>query len=152
MVCLGNICRSPIAQGVLEQQCKQRNLPWVVDSAGTNGYHNGEKPHPLSQRVCKLNGVDISQQQSRIFSAEDFDHFDLIIPMAEDVQHMMKRIAGAKYCENRVQLLLNYSYPGTNLDVPDPWSSSEAAYHEVFALIQHACSALIEAHTSAKQP
>jgi protein-tyrosine phosphatase len=85
MVCLGNICRSPIAEGVLASKCKEIGLDWVVDSAGTNGYHNGEKPHPMSQSVAQLNGIDISTQRSRVFKAEDMDEFDLIIPMASDV-------------------------------------------------------------------
>lgn len=152
MVCLGNICRSPIAQGVLETECKKRDLPWKVDSAGTNGYHNGEHPHPMSQKVCKLNGVDISHQRSRIFERDDFDRFDLIIPMADDVKQMIRQIAGSKYEQGKVRLLLEYCFPGTAMDVPDPWSRSEAAYHEVFDLVQNACTALIQAHSSTKQP
>jgi len=71
MVCLGNICRSPIAEGVLQQKVKQLGLHWEVDSAGTNGFHNGERPHDMSQMVSKLNGIDISEQRSRAFKAED---------------------------------------------------------------------------------
>ncbi len=152
MVCLGNICRSPIAEGVLQHKCHAAGLDWEVDSAGTNGYHNGEPPHPMSQRVSKLNGIDISRQRSRPFRAEDFDDFDLLIPMAADVMRDMRYIAGKKYNEKKVQLLLNYSFPGSDLDVPDPWSRPERAYHEVFDLIDGACDALITAHSSSKQP
>lgn len=152
MVCLGNICRSPIAEGVLQHKCKQLGLDWVVDSAGTNGYHNGERPHHMSQVVAKLNGIDISHQRSRPFRADDFDQFDLIIPMAEDVIREMKYIAGKKFDPSKVKLLLNYSFPNSNLDVPDPWARSEAAFHEVFSLIDHACEALINQHRSEKQP
>ena len=152
MVCLGNICRSPIAEGVLQHKCRQLGLDWQVDSAGTNGFHNGESPHQLSQAVSKLNGIDISHQRSRPFRADDFDQFDLIIPMAADVTREMRYIAGKKFDPAKVELLLNFSFPGTNLDVPDPWSRSIAAFHEVYSLIDRACDALIAAQQSAKQP
>jgi protein-tyrosine phosphatase len=152
MVCLGNICRSPIAEGVLQHKCRKLGLNWEVDSAGTNGYHNGERPHHMSQVVSKLNGIDISQQRSRPFRADDFDQFDLIISMAEDVTREIRYIAGKKFDPSKVELLLNYSFPGTNLDVPDPWARSEAAFHEVFSLIDHACEALITKYQSEKQP
>ena len=151
MVCLGNICRSPIAEGVLAAKCKEMGLDWKVDSAGTNGLHNGEPPHPLSKSVCKLNGIDISYQHSRAFKAEDMENFDLIIPMANDVMRDMRYIAGKKYKPEKVKLLLNYAFPGTDMDVPDPWSRSIGAYHEVFELIEDACNKMIEFHTSTKQ-
>jgi protein-tyrosine phosphatase len=151
MVCLGNICRSPIAEGVLAEKCKAMGLDWKVDSAGTNGLHNGEKPHPMSQSVAKLNGIDISHQRSRAFKASDMDEFDLIIPMASDVMRDMKYIAGKKYQTEKVKLLLNYAFPSSDMDVPDPWSKSIGAYHEVYGLIEDACNKLIEFHTSTKQ-
>lgn len=152
MVCLGNICRSPIAEGILRDKVQKAGLDWEVDSAGTNGYHNGEHPHATSQMVCKLNGIDISAQRSRPFRGDDFEQYDLVIPMAADVLQEMKYIAGKKYDAGKVKLLLNYSFPATDLDVPDPWGRSVAAFHEVFDLISHACDALIEQHRSAKQP
>lgn len=151
MVCLGNICRSPIAEGVLAAKCKEKGLDWTVDSAGTNGLHNGEPPHPLSQSVCKLNGIDIANQKSRPFSATDMEMFDLIIPMAGDVMRDMRYIAGKKYNPQKVKLLLNYSFPETDMDVPDPWSRSMGAYHEVYDLISDACDKLIAFYTSTKQ-
>jgi protein-tyrosine phosphatase len=151
MVCLGNICRSPIAEGVLAEKCKSMGLDWKVDSAGTNGLHNGEKPHPMSQSVTKLNGIDISHQRSRAFKATDMDEFDLIIPMATDVMRDMKYIAGKKYQPEKVKLLLNYAFSSSDMDVPDPWSKSIGAYHEVYGLIDDACNKLIEFHTSTKQ-
>lgn len=152
MVCLGNICRSPIAEGILQHKCKKYGISWHVDSAGTNGYHNGEPPHHTSQLVSKLNGVDISDQRSRTFKADDFDHFDLIIPMAADVMQEMKYITRDKYDPGKVKLLLDYSFPDEHMDVPDPWGRSEAAFHEVFDLINEACEAMITKHTSKKQP
>lgn len=151
MVCLGNICRSPIAEGVLREKCRLQGLDWTIDSAGTNGYHNGERPHPDSQSVCRQNGIDISNQRSRTFTRQDFDAFDLIIPMAEDVARDIRHMAGSSYNPEKVKLMLNFAFPDSNLDVPDPWARSIAAFHEVYQLIDHACDALIEAHTSPKQ-
>lgn len=152
MVCLGNICRSPLAEGILRDKCIKHALPWRVESAGTNGHHNGEPPHHLSQRVAKLNGIDISAQRSRVFDSSDFERFDLVVPMAEDVSRDIKYIAGKHFDEGKTVLLLDYLYPGENRDVPDPWSKSEAAFHEVFELISLACDKLIEKYTSEKQP
>src|SRR5512138_2458905 len=82
MVCLGNICRSPLAEGILQDKAWKAGLKWSIESAGTNGYHNGEAPYPLSQKVSRLNGIDISKQRSRKFVADDFDRFDKIYAMS----------------------------------------------------------------------
>ena len=144
MVCLGNICRSPMAEGILQKKIEQAGLSWQVDSAGTNGYHIGEAPHRLSQKVALQNGIDISRQLSRKFVKEDIDRFDKIYAMADDVVDEMKMIARNKFDAAKVDLLLNENYPGQNRDVPDPWSGPEADYHEVYELIDKACDALIK--------
>ena len=144
MVCLGNICRSPLAEGILQKKIEQAGLSWQVDSAGTNGYHIGEAPHRLSQKVALQNGIDISRQLSRKFVKEDIERFDKIYAMADDVVDEMKMIARNKFDGAKVDLLLNENYPGQNRDVPDPWSGPEADYHEVYELIDKACDALIK--------
>ncbi len=146
MVCLGNICRSPLAEGVLQQKAKQHNLNWVVDSAGTNGIHVGEAPHRLSQKVAKANGIDISQQISRQFFATDFEEYDKIYVMAKDVLQEVKRIAGHKFDTNKVDYFLSELYAGENEDVPDPWYGNEDGYVKVYALIDKTCDAIIEKH------
>src|SRR5215510_15835414 len=93
MVCLGNICRSPLAEGILQEKAWKAGLKWSVESAGTNGYHTGEAPHRLSQKVAKSNGIDISKQRSRNFVPEDLKRFDKIYAMSIDVIDDMKRIA-----------------------------------------------------------
>ncbi|HTB51238.1 MAG TPA: low molecular weight protein-tyrosine-phosphatase [Ferruginibacter sp.] len=143
MVCLGNICRSPLAEGILEKKIQEAGLNWIVDSAGTNGYHVGESPHRLSQKVAEEHGIDISKQITRKFVKEDFGRFDRIYAMAEDIVDEMKMISREKYDASKVELLLNELYPGQNRDVPDPWSKPESAYHEVFELIDKACDAII---------
>jgi protein-tyrosine phosphatase len=144
MVCLGNICRSPLAEGILQEKAFKAGLSWSVESAGTNGYHNGEAPHRLSQKVANLNGVDISNQRSRKLKAEDFEVYDKIYAMAADVVADIKSIAGKKYNTAKVELLMNEIYPGKNIDVPDPWYGTEPGYHEVYKMIAEACDAIIE--------
>ncbi|GAB2817993.1 low molecular weight protein-tyrosine-phosphatase [Ferruginibacter profundus] len=118
-------------------------LNWVVESAGTNGYHTGEAPHHLSIKVAWQNGIDISKQRSRKFVAEDFDRYDRIYAMAEDVLDDMKRIAKNKFDLKKTDLLLNELFPGKNLEVPDPWYGPEKGYHEVFELIDKACEQVV---------
>ena len=144
MVCLGNICRSPLAEGILKDKAGKAGLNWMIDSAGTNGYHVGEAPHPLSQKVALLNGIDISRQRARKFMAADIDNFDIVYAMAEDVIVEMKRIAKNKFDNAKVDLLMNELYPGKDIDVPDPWSGPEKEYHEVFAMIDKACDKIIQ--------
>ena len=148
MLCLGNICRSPLAEGIMQKKINAKGLHWDVDSAGTNGYHINEEPHHLSQKVALLNGIDISRQRSRQFVKEDFERFDKIYAMALDVVEEMEIIAGDKFNISKVDLLLNEMYPGQNRDVPDPWYGPEAGYHKVFEMIDKACDALIKNHTN----
>jgi protein-tyrosine phosphatase len=143
MVCLGNICRSPLAEGILQQRAWEAGLNWSVESAGTNGYHEGEPPHRLSQKVAKLNGIDISLQRSRKFLDTDFESFDMIYAMAGDVIDEMRWIAGKKFQDQKVDLLLNVLYPGQNRDIPDPWYGTEPGYHDVFNLLDKASTALV---------
>jgi protein-tyrosine phosphatase len=143
MVCLGNICRSPLAEGILQHRATEAGLNWIVESAGTNGYHIGEQPHHLSIKTALQNGIDISKQRSRKFIAEDIDRYDKIYAMAEDVMDDMKRIAGKKFDPLKVDLLMNVVYPGKNMDVPDPWSGPEKGYHEAYELIDKACEKIV---------
>jgi protein-tyrosine phosphatase len=144
MVCLGNICRSPLAEGILQHKAKQAGLNWTVESAGTNGYHVGEAPHQLSQKVAKLNGIDICEQRARRFVKEDFDRYDKIYAMADDVVDDIRRIAKEKYDTSKVELFLNELYPGEDRSVPDPWYGTEPGYHEVYKLIDQTADHIIE--------
>lgn len=143
MVCLGNICRSPLAEGILRHKALAAGLDWTIKSAGTNGYHVGEAPHKFSQKVAKLNGVDICEQRSRKFSAADFDNYDKIYAMSADVIGEMKFIAGKKFDASKVELLMNELHPGKNMDVPDPWFGPEPGYHDVYKMIDEACERVI---------
>jgi len=147
MVCLGNICRSPLAEGILQDKVSKAGLDWIVDSAGTNGYHTGEPPHHLSIKVALQNGIDISKQRSRKFVAEDFERYDKIYAMACDVMDDMKKIAKNKFDANKTDLLLNELFPQQNLEVPDPWYGPEKGYHEAFELIDKVCEAIVKRET-----
>lgn len=148
MVCLGNICRSPLAEGILQHKAWQAGLNWSVESAGTNGYHTGEPPHKLSQKVAKLNGLDICNQRSRKFVGEDFQRFDMIYAMSADVIEEMQLIAGKKFEKAKVKLLMDEMYPDQNVDVPDPWYGPEPGYHEVFEMISKACDRIVEKYAA----
>ncbi len=148
MVCLGNICRSPLAEGILEHKAKEAGLNWVVESAGTNSYHIGEAPHPLSQKVAKLNGIDICHQRARRFVAEDFDKYDKIYALACDVLDDIRRIAKNKFDASKADLLMNELYPGKNKDVPDPWYGPEPGYHDVYKMIDAVCDVIIKKYST----
>ena len=143
MVCLGNICRSPLAEGILQHKAKKAGLNWTIESAGTNNYHTGEAPHHLSQKVARLNGIDICHQKARQFVKEDFDRFDKIYAMANDVVDDIKKIAKEKFDARKVDLFLNELHPGKNKNVPDPWYGTEPGYHEVYKLIDETCERII---------
>ena len=148
MVCLGNICRSPLAEGILQSKAFETGLNWTVESAGTNGCHIGDPPHPLSQKVAKLNGIDISCQTSRQFVPEDFDTFDKIYALAGDVLSDIRRIARNKFNAAKIDLLMNELYPGKNMDVPDPWFGPEPGYHQVYKLINEVCDAIVDKYSA----
>jgi len=143
MVCLGNICRSPLAEGILQEKANAAGLRWRVDSAGTNGYHVGEAPHRLSQKVARANGVDISGQRSRRFVATDFQQYDKIYAMAGDVVDEIRRISGRQFDPSKVGLLMNELHPGQDEDVPDPYYGPEPGYHDVYKMIDAATDKIV---------
>jgi len=148
MVCLGNICRSPLAEGILQHKANLAGFNWKVESAGTNGYHNGEAPHHICQKLSKVNGIDISNQRSRQINKNDFENYDLLYAMADDVMNDMKRIAGNKFDSEKNILFLEAMMPGHKMDVPDPWYGGEDGFIEVYALIEKNCDKIIENYLS----
>jgi protein-tyrosine phosphatase len=144
MVCLGNICRSPLAEGILQQKAWQAGLNWSVESAGTEAYHVGEAPHKLSQKVAMLHGINISNQRSRKFVKEDLINFDKIYVMDSHNYSEVKRISKENWNVQKVDLLMNSATPLQNINVPDPWYGGEDGYHQVYAMIADACDAIIE--------
>mgnify|MGYP001546008681 CR=1 FL=1 len=144
MVCLGNICRSPLAEGILQHKADERHLNWEIDSAGTGGWHTGEPPHRLSQKIEKNHGIDISHLKARQFVKEDMQRFDKIYVMDSENYNDVKRISGHLFDESKVDQILNESYPGRNKNVPDPWyANTDAAFEEVYQMLDKACEQLI---------
>lgn len=144
MVCLGNICRSPVAEGILRKKLTEAGLIVEVDSAGTSNYHIGENPDKRSIANAKTNGVDISKLQVRQFTVKDYDEFDYIYAM--DVNNLQNIIALARDERDRrkAQLILNELYPLENRSVPDPYFGGEDGFENVFKLLDAACDKIIE--------
>jgi protein-tyrosine phosphatase len=143
-VCLGNICRSPIADGIMRQLCKAANLDWEIDSAGTESYHIGEKPHIESQRVCQENGIDISHLHARKFIHSDCAQFDRIYAMSTDVLAEMKLIAGKYWEKDKIQLFLDVEPETKGQSVKDPWYGPPSGYDEVYQVIEKGCQAILK--------
>lgn len=147
MICLGNICRSPIAEGVLKHKARQNRLDWIVESAGTESYHIGSAPHKYSQKVCRTKGVDISAQRARQFTSADFAKYDKIYAMADDVYDEIRRIGGRDADMTKVDFFLNELMAGSNASVPDPWYGEEDGYLPVYEMIEKACDAIIRKYS-----
>jgi len=134
MVCLGNICRSPLAHGILKAKIKKRNLDWEVDSAGTSSWHAGNLPDSRSIEIAYSNGIDITDQRSRPIVAADLEFFDLIVAMDSANYNDICAIAKNEAEKNKVKLLLNYAYPSENRAVPDPYY--HGGFQSVYDMIE----------------
>ena len=145
MVCLGNICRSPMAEGVLQKKLIDNHLDnqVSVDSCGFESCHLGEPPHQMAVRTARKHGVFIENQRQRLFSEKDFDQFDKIYVMDSGNYRDVGNIARNQDDMKKVDYLLNEVYPDSNKIVPDPWGGSERDYEHAFTLIEQACEAIV---------
>ncbi|GAA3588934.1 low molecular weight protein-tyrosine-phosphatase [Flavivirga amylovorans] len=136
MVCLGNICRSPLAEGILKSKLSS---DFHIDSAGTANYHAGSSPDKRSIAVARKYGLDISHLKGRQFKTSDFDLFDLIYVM--DESNFRNVISLARNDEDRakVKFILNEVYPNQNYDVPDPYYGGEDGFENVYKMLDEAC-------------
>lgn len=140
MVCLGNICRSPLAQGILESKV---NLDKVfVDSAGTAAYHVGNLPDERSIDVAYKYGINITNQRARKFTVQDFDEFDYIYAMDISNYQNILMLARAEEDENKVRLILNEIYPSENKSVPDPYYGGNQGFENVYQMLDEACDVI----------
>ncbi|MDP3312974.1 low molecular weight protein-tyrosine-phosphatase [Lutibacter sp.] len=140
MVCLGNICRSPLAEGILKS--KVYNYKVFIDSAGTGAYHIGEKPDRRSIAVAKLNGLNISDQVARKFTVNDFDDFDIIYVMDNSNYRDVIALTRNNEDKSKVKIILNEVFPDENLDVPDPYSGGDFGFRNVYKMLDEACIAI----------
>lgn len=143
-VCLGNICRSAMAQGILEAKAKEEGIKLFVDSAGTSDYHIGNAPDERMQAKALEYDIDISNQQARQFVYEDFEKFDYIFAMDRSNYNNVLSLAKTDTEKNKVSLFLNCSYPNENRNVPDPYYGGEAGFEEVYQLLDNACDVFIK--------
>ena len=137
MVCLGNICRSPLAEGILQSKVKPENV--FIDSAGTGAYHVGHLPDERSIEVAKKYGIDITNQRARMISVADFDQFDTIYAMDVSNFENILSLARSKEDIQKVKLILNETNPGENLSVPDPYYGGNHGFENVYKMLDEAC-------------
>ena len=145
MVCLGNICRSPLAQGILHHKLNKLNIDNItVDSAGTGNWHIGSNPDKRSTEIAMKHEIDISNQKARQFSYEDFEKFDHILVMDTSNLQNIRSQAKSKKDVDKIKLILDYSYPDKNESVPDPYFGGIDGFEHVYNLLNNACDKIIE--------
>ena len=145
MVCLGNICRSPIAEGILRHKLQEKGLDHVsTDSAGTSAFHVGEAPDRRMRSTAKINGIDIDDLKARQFVASDFDKFDMIYAMDQSNYNNILSLASSADDEAKVKMILNEINPGANNAVPDPYYGGDEGFQYVFDLLDEATDVIIE--------
>ena len=142
MVCLGNICRSPLAEGILKSKLPEDNF--FVDSAGTSNYHIGSKPDSRSIAIAKHYGIDINNQRGRQFTTIDFDRFDYIYAMDNSNYRNIIGLARNTSDKDKVKLILNESVPNENLEVPDPYYGGDSGFDNVFKMLDEACNVIVD--------
>lgn len=146
MVCLGNICRSPMAEGVLRHKAEQAGKNYEIDSAGTSDYHIGEAPDLRAIKKMEQYNIDISSLAARQFSKPDFKKFDLILAMDENNYANILRLADNDEDRSKVKMILDFIYPGERMSVPDPYYGGESGFENVYRLLDAACEKITEAY------
>jgi len=144
-VCMGNICRSPTAEGVLRQFIRQNNLgdKVEVDSAGTHGYHVGEAPDSRTQRAAAVRGYNLSQLRARKVARQDLDYFDLVLAMDKNNLDNLQRLASPEQQE-KIRLFMDFSKNFDDNEVPDPYYGLGHGFDLVLDMVEDAAQGLIE--------
>ena len=140
MVCLGNICRSPLAEGILRSKVNPEKI--FIDSAGTAAYHIGEPPDPRSISVALKYGIDLRSQKARKLILRDFMKFDRIYAMDEHNYQKIISLAQNDDDKKKVKMILNEVTPARNLSVPDPYYGGDQGFEEVYQMLEKACEAI----------
>jgi protein-tyrosine phosphatase len=141
MVCLGNICRSPLAEGIMQHKITAEGFDWTVDSAGTGAWHVGEQADPRSRATARQHGLNIDHQRARKFTARDFEQFDLIFAMDQSNYQNIRRLSDNARHLKKVHLILDFAH-GQVADVPDPYWDDNGFEH-VYTLLDGACEAVL---------
>lgn len=140
MVCLGNICRSPLAEGILKSKVNSNDV--FVDSAGTAAYHVGNLPDERSIAVAKKYGIDITNQKARKFTIEDFTNFDVIYAMDKSNYQNIIALSSSDGELAKVKMILNESQPNKNYSVPDPYYGGTSGFENVYRMLDDACEVI----------
>lgn len=142
MVCLGNICRSPLAEGILKS--KLDTTYFIVDSCGTSNYHIGGKPDTRSIEIAKNYGIDISKQRAAQFTVAHFDTFDYIYAMDASNYKNIIQLARNSEDKQKVRLIMEELYPNSGMEVPDPYYGGEQGFEDVYQMLDKACNRISE--------
>lgn len=146
MVCLGNICRSPMAEGVLRHKSEKAGKNFIIDSAGTSNYHIGETPDLRAVKKMEEYTIDISSLSARQFKKSDFQQFDLILAMDENNFTNIMRMTENEEQKSKVKMILDYIYPNERMSVPDPYYGGDSGFENVYRLLDAACNEIIKQH------
>lgn len=142
-VCLGNICRSPLAEGILKKKFDEHGIEGDIYSAGFEPYHEGQHPDPRSISTARRHNIDISEKVARLFEAEDFDRFDRIFVMDAMNHADVMRVARNDVDRRKVDFLLNQVSPGKNDEVPDPYYGGADGFEKVYTMMDKACDNIV---------
>jgi protein-tyrosine phosphatase len=150
MVCLGNICRSPMAEGIMRERAHQRGMALEIDSAGTGNYHIGDGPDPRAVQCLKGKGIDIAPLRARQFSIDDFDAFDIIFAMDQsNYDHIIAK-ARHEADVSKVRMILDEHESTKGSIVPDPYFGEMDGFETVYSLVDQACEAFLDKAASKK--
>lgn len=140
MVCLGNICRSPLAEGILQSKLPKENF--IVDSAGTGDWHVGQLPDKRSIATAKRHGIDITNQKAKHFTSKHFETFDYIYTMDMSNYKNVINLAPNENAKSKVKLILNELFPEENIEVPDPYYGGDEGFENVYKMLDEACTVI----------
>ncbi len=140
-VCLGNICRSPLAEGILKAKAAIHRLPWTIDSAGTGSWHVGSKPDSRSIAAAASRGIDIRSIRGRQITEADLERFDHVLVMDSQNYQDVKSLARPEH-HHKIGLVMNFAVPGRNINVPDPYWNDDG-FDQVYDMLDEACEAII---------
>lgn len=146
MVCLGNICRSPLAEGIMKEKVKKNGLDWIVDSAGTGAYHLGELPDPRSIAIARAYAIDLTGQRARKITTEDLEQFDLILTMDQSNYRNVQALAQNELQRNKVQSILDFAEANSRTEVPDPYWDDQG-FQTVYDLLDEATDGILDVFT-----
>lgn len=147
MVCLGNICRSPLAEGILLHKINTSKNVWEIDSAGTGGWHTGQQPDNRSIRIAEKYGIDLTYQRARKISQDDLLYFDLILAMDKSNLRDITSLTTSKEIKEKVKLITEYSEKYKDQDVPDPYYDKDYGFQIVYNILDDATDGIIKKHS-----